>query len=134
MAGFRVKDEIKTNPDGTTKAKLRLIAFLATPLKLCESIIVDQQADHIIVPLRARLVVFRVKDGRQQNTHGMHTAHSTGLRVLIDSGMATCSEPCCDVRLTVCEMRTEGSDTEDRTEREGSRNMTSLLGFGREAR
>ena len=49
--------------DGTTKTKLRLIALLETPLKLIESIAVDQHANHIVAPLQARHVGFRAKDG-----------------------------------------------------------------------
>ena len=36
------------NPDGSKKTKLRPIALLETPLKLIESVAVNQHADHII--------------------------------------------------------------------------------------
>ena len=42
------------NPDGSKKTKLRPIALLVTPLKLIESVAVDQHADHIIALMQER--------------------------------------------------------------------------------
>ena len=54
--------EIK-NADRTTKTKPRVIALLATPMKLIESIAVDQVAYHLIALMQTRQVGFRVPGG-----------------------------------------------------------------------
>ena len=53
------------NPDGSKKTKLRPIALLVTPLKLIESVVVDQHADHINALVQEQQVGFRVRDGRE---------------------------------------------------------------------
>ena len=50
------------NPDGSKRTKLRPVALLVTPLKLIESVAVDQHADHNIA-LQEQQVGFRVRDG-----------------------------------------------------------------------
>ena len=53
------------NDDGTTKSKLRPVALLETVLKLVESVVVDQRADHSVTQLQARQVGYRVTDGAE---------------------------------------------------------------------
>ena len=50
------------NPDGSKRTKLSTIALLETPLKLIESVAVDQHADHIIALVQEQQVGFRVRD------------------------------------------------------------------------
>ena len=57
--------EERQNPDGTTKTKTRPIALLETPMKLIESVSVDQHADHIIALMQEPQVGFRVRDGAE---------------------------------------------------------------------
>ena len=55
-------DKRSGHPDGSKRTKLRPIALLDTPLKLIESVAVDQHADHIIALLQ---VGFWVRDGAE---------------------------------------------------------------------
>ena len=51
------------NEDGTTKVKLRqkaLLDLLEGPMKLIESIAVDQAADHLMTLMQTQQVGFRV--------------------------------------------------------------------------
>ena len=53
------------NPNGSKRTKLRPIALLETPLKLIESVAVDQHVDHIISLMQEQQVGFRVRDGAE---------------------------------------------------------------------
>ena len=53
------------NLDGSKKTKLRPIALLETPLKLIESVAVDEHADHTAALMQEQQVVFRVRDGAE---------------------------------------------------------------------
>ena len=53
------------NPDGSKRTKLRPTAPLETPLKLIESVAVDQHTDHIIALMQEEQVGFRVRDGAE---------------------------------------------------------------------
>ena len=59
------------NPDGTKKTKLRPIALLETPLKLIESVAVDQQADTMIALMQEQQVGFRVSAGAEAMIHAV---------------------------------------------------------------
>ena len=56
-------DERGGQPGRIKENKLRPIALLVTPLKLIESVAVDQHADHIIALMQEQQVGFRVRDG-----------------------------------------------------------------------
>ena len=53
------------NRDGSKETKLRLTALLKTPLKLSESVAVDQHAARIIALMQEEQVGFRVRDGAE---------------------------------------------------------------------
>ena len=53
------------NPDGSKKTKLRPIALLETPLKLIESVAVDQHSGHIIALMQEQQVGFGVRSGAE---------------------------------------------------------------------
>ena len=59
------------NPDGSKKMKIRPIALLETPLKLIESVAVDQQADTMIALVQEQQVGFRVRDGGEAMIHAI---------------------------------------------------------------
>ena len=53
------------NPDGRTQTNPRPMALVETPLKLIESVAVDQHADHIVALMQEQQVGFRIRDGAE---------------------------------------------------------------------
>ena len=77
------------NPDGTKKTKLRPIALLETPLKLIESVVVNQQADHLIALMQEQQVGFRVRDGAEAMIHAIRRVlRSESRRILMQGDIA----------------------------------------------
>ena len=58
-------DKSGGQPGRIKETRLRPIALLETPLKLIESVAVDQHADHIIALMQEQQVGFRVSDGAE---------------------------------------------------------------------
>ena len=77
------------NPDGTKKTKLRPIALLETPLKLIESVAVDQQADMMIALMQEQQVGFRVRDGAEAMIHAVRKVlRSESKKILMQGDIA----------------------------------------------
>ena len=77
------------NPDGTKKTKLRPIALLETPLKLIESVAVDQQADTMIALMQEQQVGFRVSAGAEAMIHAVRKVlRSDSQQILMQGDIA----------------------------------------------
>ena len=77
------------NPDGSKKVKIRPIALLETPLKLIESVAVDQQADTMIALMQEQQVGFRVRDGAEAMIHAVRKVlRSDAQQILMQGDIA----------------------------------------------
>ena len=77
------------NPDGSKKTKVRPIALLETPLKLIESVAVDQQADTMIALMQEQQVGFRVRDGAEAMIHAVRKVlRSDAQQILMQGDIA----------------------------------------------
>ena len=77
------------NPDGSKKTKIRPIALLEIPLKLIESVAVDQQADTMIALMQEQQVGFRVRDGAEATIHAVRKVlRSDSQQILMEGDIA----------------------------------------------